>query len=591
MLAEDLRIIQLIHPDFLRNSSQWKKYRLVYEGGVNFLRSYLQKFSKREDEKDFHLRKTISYSPSFAKAAVNDVRNAIAQRFPDIIREGGTKSYTDALAGRDGGINLTGMSMNTFLSTKILPELLSMGRVGIFIDMPNQIPITLADTQITRPYLYPYVTEQIRSWSYDERRPDRLLSVLLEDVNFVQDPQTRLTVGTNIFYRHMWLVEGDGVYYQFYDLKGEIQTPEPIRLELDEIPFVITQLSDSLLLDIADYQIALLNLESSDLMYVLRSNFAFYVEQFDPRTESPYLRQSGHDQGTITNDYMTQIIAQQQTEEIELGVGSGRRYPLGTAQPAFINPSSEPLRASMDKAAQMKKDIKTLINLNIGNLQSDKIDKGDYDSPIEAGLAIIGSTLETADRRVGQIWSQYERSKSIPLIIYPGTYNLRSEEDRRTEAKELTDMIPKIPSKTYQKELAKQIAVITVGHKVSSETLTKIKREIDASEVIISDPDIIKIDLEGGLVGIDLASRIRGYPEGQVEAAKRDHADRIERINAAQTLGAGKTPPSNGDLKNPESRGVPDLGANKKSSKEEKAASRDKTMDDVPKDHIRGEEV
>jgi hypothetical protein len=583
-----LRIVQLIHPDFLRNSYNWKKYRLVYEGGTNFLRTYLRKFSKREDERDFFERKSISYSPSFAKAAINDVRNAIAQRFPDIIREGGSKTYTEAIAGRDGGINLTGTSMNTFLSTKILPELLALGRVGIYIDMPSETPITLADTFIARPYLYRYLTEQIRSWTYDPRRPDKLLAVLVEDVNFIMDPSTNLTVGTQIFYRHMWL-KPEGVYVQFYDLKGDIQLPEPFLLELDELPFVILELSDSLLLDIADYQIGLLNLESSDLNYVLRCNFPFYVEQYDPRSSSPYLKQPGHDQGIISNDYATQIISEEQIEEVETGTGAGRRYPIGAQQPAFINPSSEPLRASMDKGEQIKRDIKLLLNLAIGNLQPPSGEKTDtYNNPIEAGLVIIGSILETAERRIGEIWSKYERNNNVPSIIYPETYNLRTDEDRRTEAKELTEMIPKIPSKTYQKELSKQIASITIGHKISAEVMSKIKKEIDAAEVVISDPDIIKTDLEEGLVGIDLASKIRGYPPGQVEAAKKDHADRVARIAVSQTLGAAKEITNNG-MDNPESRGIPDLGTNKNGSKEEKKESRDKTLDEIPKDHVRGE--
>lgn len=583
-LAEDLRIIQLIHPDFLRNSNNWKKYRLCYEGGDNFIRTYLQKFTKREDERDYFMRKTMTYSPSFAKAAVNDVRNAIAQRFPDIVRQNGPSSYKQAVAGRDGGVNLTGSNMNNFMATKILPELLTLGRVGMYIDMPSETPISLADQEIVRPYLYRYVAEQIRSWSYDERRPDRLLAVLLEDVNFNLDPETNLTIGTNIIYRHMWL-KPEGVYCQFYDQEGNIQLESPILLELDEIPFVILDLSDSLMVDIANYQIALLNLESSDINYVLKCNFPFYTEQFDPRSESPFLKQPGHNQGTINNDYMTQIIQEETTQEVEVGAGSGRRYPLGTERPSFINPSSEPLKASMDKAEQIKRDMRLLINLAIGSLQPAPGQEIDPNAnPIEAGLMIIGSTLEMAENRIGRIWSQYERYKPVPFVMYPDTYNLRSDEDRRKEAGELEELIPKIPSKTYQKELSKQIAKLTIGYKVPAEVLTKINQEIDSAQVIISDPDIIKTDLENGLVGIDLASKIRGYPPGEVEKAKQDHMDRIQRIAVSQTLGTGKE----NDIMNPEARGVPDAGANPKGGKEEKAASRDKTLDDVPKDHVRG---
>jgi hypothetical protein len=42
--------------------------------------------------------------------------------------------------------------------------------------------------------------------------------------------------------------------------------------------------------DIADYQIALMNLESSDINYMLKSNFPFYVEQYDPRAEMNFGR-------------------------------------------------------------------------------------------------------------------------------------------------------------------------------------------------------------------------------------------------------------------------------------------------------------
>ncbi len=589
ILSEDLKIIRLIHPDWLRNSNNWKKYRLVYEGGQNFIRSFLRKYSKREDEKDFRMRKSLTYSAAFAKAELNNVKNAIVQRFPDISREGGPQSYIEAVAGRNNGVNLTGMSMNTFLATQILPELLSMGRVGIFIDSPSDIAVTLADRDpsIDRPYLYRYFTEQIRSWSWDSRRPDRLLAVLLEDVNFIQDEKTNLTIGTNITYRHMWIEQGVGVWVQFYDQKGEVEIEEPLLLELDEIPFVMLQLSDSLLLDIADYQVALLNMESSDIDYILKANFAFYTEQYDARSDSPYLKKSGVDQNIVNVDYSTQKVTEDSVEEVAISAGGGRRYPIGTERPAFINPSSEPLTISIQKQENIKRDIRTLINMTLANLQPSGNEKSQTANPIEAGLVVIGAVLETAERRTGQIWSKYEKDKNYPSVTYPETYNLRTEQDRQEEADKLIEKIPKIPSKTYQKEVSKQVADITIGHKVSSEVLNKIKSEIDASEVVISDPDIIKTDLENGLVGVELASKIRGYPKGEVEKAKKDHADRIERINAAQTLGTGKE--NQTGVNDPQARGTSDLGANNKAGKEEKTASRDTTLDSTPTDHTRGE--
>ena len=95
--------------------------------------------------------------------------------------------------------------------------------------------------------------------------------------------------------------------------------------------------------------------------------------------------------------------------------------------------------------------------------------------------------------------------------------------------------LPKTPSKTYQKEIAKRVAYLQLNQKVSNETLDKIYKEIDSADVIVTDPEIIRQDHEAGLIGTILASKVRMYPDGQVELAKQDHADRAARIALAQS--------------------------------------------------------
>src|SRR5690606_448641 len=101
--------------------------------------------SNREDNSDFCERKDMSYVPSFAKAAINDVKNSIYQRMIDIVRVGGDESYNDAVAGKAGGVDLRGSTMNSFIGCKVLPELLVTAKVGIFVDMPARTGITLAN--------------------------------------------------------------------------------------------------------------------------------------------------------------------------------------------------------------------------------------------------------------------------------------------------------------------------------------------------------------------------------------------------------------------------------------------------------------
>ncbi len=575
MLADDIKIINLIHPDYNRNASFWTKFRLTYEGGTHFIRAYLRKYSNREDDNEFQVRKQITYCPSFAKMAINEIRNAICQRLPDVSRESGPKSYINAIAGTDGGVNMQGSSMDLFMGDKVLLDLLSIGKIGVFVDMPPMIGPTIADRGSERPYLYTYKAEQIRNWAYDTRQPDKLLAVLLEDANYTYDEKSGLTTGTGVTYRHLWIEEGK-VNVQFYDSEGEAKLNKPTILNLEEIPFVISELPDSLLLDVADYQIALMNLESSDLAYILKSNYPFYTEQFDPRSESPYIKQPGINHQLIYENHDTESITYDTVQQIETGTSSGRRYPLGTERPNFIHPSSEPLQISMQKGDQIKRDIRLLVNLAVANLG--KNNTGDKTSdPIAAGLSLIGLKIEALERRIGELWTYYEGSKQAPSIHYPQTYSLKTDKERREEATDLETLIAKVPSKTFQRELAKQIATITIGHKIPKDTLEKIKSEIDSSEVVISDPDIIKTDLENGLVSTELASKIRGYPEGQVEQAKIDHQERISRIAIAQSEGAAAA------------RGVGDLGTNPTGGQVEKKVSRDTTGDPVVTDKTRGE--
>ena len=56
-----------------------------------------------------------------------------------------------------------------------------------------------------------------------------------------------------------------------------------MELELTRIPFVLLDIGDSMIKDVVNHQIALLNLVSSDVNYALKSNFPFYIEQKDVR--------------------------------------------------------------------------------------------------------------------------------------------------------------------------------------------------------------------------------------------------------------------------------------------------------------------
>ena len=576
-----LKYSEIIHPDYKSSLPEWDKWRLTYNGGRDFVDAYLETFSVREISDDFAKRKKITYCPAFAKQGVNEIKTSIYERMLDVSREGGSESYQEAIKGENGGVDLKGSSMNYFMGCLALPELLTMNKVGIYIDMPSNPGLNLNDSKATRPYIYFYRAEDIPCWVYDEGDNfNEFLGVLLREYIYKYDEDTGFPIGTDVRYRKLWM-QDDRCHVAFYDDDGNMydqynkKITEPIVLELNRIPFRVMEISDSILRDVADYQIALLNLASSDLTYALKSNFPFYTEQFDWKADLPYMTDG------VPSDTGTSAEAQVKTgKDVSVGTSQGRRYPVGSERPGFIHPSSEPLKASMEKQEQLKLEIRMLINLAISNLRGPKMASAETKEKdkegLESGLSYIGLTLENTERFIAEIWADYEATNKIATINYPEDYSLKTENQRLEEADKLDKLSDSVPSITYKRSIAKRKTKILLGNKISKEDLEKINNEIDKAEVMNVDPEVLQTDVEAGLVSLEYASMLRGYPKGQVEQAKTDHEDRLARIAEAQS--------------NPAARGVADGSGNpSKDAKDEKKQSKDTTQDDKVSDKTRGD--
>ena len=583
----------MIHPEYMANLGEWQKYRDTLISGKRFVNKYLKRYSKREDGRDFQIRREITYCPAHAKAALMDVKNSIYQRMFDIKRSGGSQTYQDAVKGLKGGVDLTGKSMTGYLGCDVLPELLALGHVGVYVDKGFQDEST-SRGNASRPYIYLYRAEDIRSWNVDSE--NRTTALLLRDCNDVVDEEFDLVIGQKTEYRYLKLLDGK-VEVTFYDENGkELDDERNGTLNLNTIPFIPLILSQSLLVDVADYQISLLNLASGDLNYAMKSNYPFYTEQYDPYSELAELRASvgpGADELTVplnqinvtnlnANDEAgTEVEATKgNVPEVQAGVSQGRRYPKGLERPGFIAPSSEPLKASMEKQDTLRKEIRQLINLSIRNLEPTRAteeSKHADDGGLEAGLACIGIELEHAEREISRIWEMYEGGSNTATINYPRQYKVKDDAERREEAKELTDIRKTLPSKTAQKEMTKEIIDILMAHKVKDEDLQKMMKEVEEAEVIEIDPEVLRQDHEAGFVSTETASQARLYPKDEVEKAKKDHAERLARIKAAQS--------------NEANRGDDDNSADPDATKLTKEGERITDEEDTTKDRTRGEGV
>ena len=67
---------------------------------------------------------------------------------------------------------------------------------------------------------------------------------------------------------------------------------------MTRIPFILLDIGESLMKDVANHQIALLNLGSSDVSYALKANYPFYTEQQDLRAVGDHLKHNVNPDGT-----------------------------------------------------------------------------------------------------------------------------------------------------------------------------------------------------------------------------------------------------------------------------------------------------
>jgi|2_EtaG_2_1085320.scaffolds.fasta_scaffold00029_11 hypothetical protein len=550
---ETATIIAKRHASYIRMSTDWVKWRLAFKGGKDFVNKYLVKLSDRESDPELLARKTIAFAPSFGKAAINDIKNSVFQRVGDVHRVGGPKSYQNAILGLEGGVDFETSSMGEFVGTQLLAEMLIMQRVGVLVDNFTDLGSTLRDKSTKRPYLVRFVAEDILNWA-PVRPINGFTALLLKETVTVDDewglPSTPITN-----YR-LYNKVADGVRFRRFDPDGHILND--VMLDIEKIPFAMAEVDNSLLIDVADYQISLLNLESSDVSFATKANFTFYYEFFDPRTEQTFAKTA------LPNDTGTEAEAKTSApKEIKLGQGQGRRIGKGLEKPGFISPDPDTLRVSMEKGEQLKKDIRNLLNLNLQSMspRRQSASSQEFDSrSLESSLSFIGLLLQRLEREIGVHWRAFEGEGSEIQVTYPKTYNLKNDKDRRDEAGELEELQNKVPSAEFRKTISKKIATILVGGDIPEDTLKTIHKEIDTADTLTSDPQIILSSHEAGLVDDKTAAVAIGFKKDVVNQAKKDRAERIKLTLEAQ----GGPENADGD------RGAPEFDKEKPDEKDGK---------------------
>ena len=471
--SQTISLVDSRHPGYLSGMTDWDKWRRTYEGGDDFRDSYLERFSTREDQADFATRKAITPVPKFAKAAINDIRNAIYQRLRDVVRKGGSEVYQEAVNGNNLGVDHRGSTMNAFLGVKVLTELLVMGRVGVFVDHPL-VPADATLADVRRPARTSTSTTSKTSFpgparSLKPRPSSRQSCSATRRCSTTSRRSCRRSRSQR--YRYLRIDPDTGkVHLQFYNLDKEPvdQYGQPggeIQLELDRIPFVMLDIGGSLIKDVCQQQIALLNLGSSDVNYALRSNFPFYIEQKDLRAVGAHLKHAATADGTATSGGQ--------------GAADDGHQGRRDARPGLRQgDESAGLHQSFGRAAAGEPGIAGPARSGTSASWSTWPCRAWRCGPRPSRRRWTTRALKPACRTSACCWkapsgrspssgpptkSGTSSKREVATIKYPDRYSLKSDADRIKEAQDLQKLMGAVPGRKVKRELAKGIVQALLG--------------------------------------------------------------------------------------------------------------------------------
>jgi len=491
---------------FSTSGNDFDLWRYAYIGGSQFIDRYLEKVSSKESDSEFARRKNLTFCPTDAADAIDEIKNSIFQRIVDVSRIGGSKLYTQVMSGELGGVDFDYRDMNTFMGELVLLELLVMGQVGVFVD--NFTEDQLGSNQLTAGNKHPFL-QVIPRENIEElvrAKTNQLIKVKFNDLVFED------TDGVVTYYTESVTSE--------LNKKPTITQSKPITLEIDKIPFVLFETSRPMMMNVAEIQKALLNLHSNDLRMAIEGNYHVYYEFSTAR------------EGQDEPKHM------KQKKSVTAGISTGRKVSGGA--PGFVSPNADNLRASMEKIASLEAKIRRQVHLNVAsqNPRRQAADSKEYDDrPLEAGLSAIGQVLERGEKQIADIFALY-MNDDTPTISYPQRYDLKGDAERREEAKEQSDLGMLVASDTFRRQTHKSIAERIYGHRLSSEEMATIYAEIDQADTLTVAPDVLMRAVELGLVDLVTASNGLGFDgETVVPKAQEEHAKKLAEMQKAQSIG------------------------------------------------------
>jgi hypothetical protein len=213
--------------------------------------------------------------------------------------------------------------------------------------------------------------------------------------------------------------------------------------------------------------------------------------------------------------------------------------------PQFISPPADPIRASMEKQAQLETRAKEILKASMSSMSLASAESIQLlGQGMESGLFIIGTVLKLGEDMFAELFHEYmNRAENDVTISYPKKYELRTESDRLAKVKEIKDIAKTLGSNTAKRYLEIEAINTLLDGRAPYDQLQAMREEVMATEFCIYEPDTVTTLVESGIISHALASKSLGAPEIDAATAEEEHIRRITAVKISQTSGMGSLDP------------------------------------------------
>jgi len=168
--------VRATHEEYDEHLDTWERCCDVIEGGNRVLKekreTYLPRYYE-EDDDSYRLRLRNTILVNFAYRTQIGYRGMLLRR-PAVV------SLPDSVLPMMDNVTLSGMSLKIFLG-EVIEEVLTTGRIGLFVNYPKAQSATLADAQLQnlRPSLHAVEPEDITNWNTRNINNEDVLSLVV----------------------------------------------------------------------------------------------------------------------------------------------------------------------------------------------------------------------------------------------------------------------------------------------------------------------------------------------------------------------------------------------------------------------------